>query len=73
MSKKPAPQLSPDMEIARERRLVAMHLQEIEDNPLDTADVAMFEMFEREGWSPDKRRSYIAERALAAGFISAAE
>jgi hypothetical protein len=34
---------------ARERRLEAMHLQVIEGNPLDAEDIAMFEMFEREG------------------------
>ena len=43
--------LSPEqVAAARERRLEAMHLQEIEGNPLDAEDIAMFEMFEREGW-----------------------
>ena len=37
----------------------AMHLQSMEDNPLDAQDKAMFEMFERKGWSPEKRRAYI--------------
>ncbi len=36
-----------------------MHLQEIEGNPLDAEDIAMFEMFEREGWSHERRRAYI--------------
>jgi len=44
---------------ARERRLTAMHLQKIEDNPLDAEDISMFEMFEREGWSHERRRAYI--------------
>jgi hypothetical protein len=35
---------------ARERRLDAMRLQEIEENPLSSDQVAMFEMFEREAW-----------------------
>jgi hypothetical protein len=30
---------------ARQRRLEAMRLQEIEGNPLDAEDIAMFEMF----------------------------
>ena len=44
---------------ARLRRLEAMNLQAIEGNPLDAEDVAMFEMFEREGWSHERRRAYI--------------
>lgn len=37
----------------------AMHLQAMEGNPLDAEEIAMFEMFEREGWSPERRRDYI--------------
>ena len=48
---------------ARKRRLEAMHLQVIEGNPLDEEDIAMFEMFEREGWDHERRRAYILERA----------
>ncbi len=44
---------------ARKRRLEAQHLQRIEGNPLDADDIAMFEMFEREGWSHEKRLAYI--------------
>ena len=53
---------------ARRRRLVAMRLQEIECNPLSAEDVAMFEMFEREGWSHERRRAHILAvvRPLAA-------
>jgi hypothetical protein len=51
---------------ARERRLEAMHLQEIEGNPLDAEDIAMFEMFEREGWDHERRRTYILAQARAA-------
>ena len=40
----------------------AAHLQAIEGNPLSLEEVAMFEMFEREAWSPDARRSYIARK-----------
>lgn len=51
---------------ARQRRLEAMNLQAIEGNPLDAEDIAMFEMFEREGWSHERCRAYILEQAKAA-------
>ncbi len=46
----------------------AMHLQAIEGNPLDATDIAMFEMFERKGWSKEKRIAYIKEQATATVF-----
>jgi hypothetical protein len=61
--------LSPsDVAAARHRRIAATRLQEIERNPLSAAQVAMFEMFEREAWTHEQRRAYIiaAARALAA-------
>jgi hypothetical protein len=60
-------------ETARERRLEAMHLQAIEDSPLDAEQVAMFEMFEREGWAHERRLRFIRERVSAATRINAAE
>jgi hypothetical protein len=63
----------PDAAVATERRLVAMHLQSMEGNPLDAEQIAMFEMFEREGWSHDERLSYIRARASALRSASAAE
>jgi Fic family protein len=48
----------------RERRLEAMHLQEIEGNPLDAEDIAMFEMFDREGWDDERCLAYIRGQAL---------
>ncbi len=57
----------------RERRLTAMHLQEIEGNPLDAEQVAMFEMFEREAWPHERRRAYIAARAKGEPVTDAAE
>ena len=33
--------------------------QRIEGNPLKEDEIAMFEMFERENWSAERRRSYI--------------
>lgn len=41
-----------------------MHLQALECNPLDAEQVAMFEMFDREGWSDERRRNYIRKRVL---------
>jgi len=51
----------------------AMHLQAIEGNPLDANQIAMFEMFERKGWSNEKRLAHIQERAQAASMVPAAE
>lgn len=48
---------------ARHRRLEAMRLQEIEGNPLDAEQIAMFEMFEREAWPHERCIAYILERA----------
>lgn len=48
---------------ARQRRLVAMRLQEIEGNPLSADQVAMFEMFEREAWTQEQRLAYILAKA----------
>jgi len=48
---------------ARERRLIAMRLQEVESNPFSAEDVAMFEMFEREGWTHERRRAHILAKA----------
>ncbi len=55
---------------ARKRRLVAMRLQEIEGNPLSAEDVAMFEMFEREAWSHERRRTYILTAAKKLATVS---
>jgi uncharacterized protein YjhX (UPF0386 family) len=58
---------------ARGRRLEAMRLQEIEGNPLDAGQIAMFEMFEREGWSHEQCTAYLLERARRAAVPHAAE
>ena len=52
----------------RERRLVMQHLQAIEGNPLTADEIAMFEMFEREGWSDERCRAHIL--ALSRPFAS---
>ncbi len=50
---------------ARKGRLEAMRLQDIEGNPLNADDIAMFEMFEREAWPHERRRAYIIAAATA--------
>ena len=47
---------------ANGRLAEAAHLQAIEGNPLSPGELAMFEMFEREGWPPEDRRAYIERR-----------
>ena len=51
----------------------AAHLQAIEGNPLTAEEIAMFEMFEREGWSPERRRDHIARRVEDRGRVAAGE
>ncbi len=51
----------------------AAHLQEIEGNPLTAEEIATFEMFEREGWSPERRRAHILRRVGDRGCVAAAE
>ena len=48
-----------EVQTARQRRLEGMNLQEIEGNPLDAEDIAMFEMFERERWPHEKCLEYL--------------
>ena len=65
MLDKPKRLTKAEVAAARERRLEAMNLQEIEGNPLDAEDIAMFEMFERERWTHDRCRAHILARAKA--------
>ena len=58
---------------ANGRLAEAAHLQAIEGNPLTAEEIAMFEMFEREGWSPERRRAHIARRIRDRGRVAAAE
>jgi hypothetical protein len=51
----------------------AIHLQDMESNPLDQEQIAMFEMFEREGWSDEQCRAYIQQRILQNVGVPAAE
>lgn len=54
--------LTPEEVIAaRQRRLEAMHLQVMEGNPFDEQDIALFEMFDREGWSHERCIEHIRQ------------
>jgi hypothetical protein len=52
-----------DKDMMRQRTLEAAHLQAIEGNPLDADDLAMFEMFDREGFSAEQEIAYIRAEA----------
>ncbi len=58
---------------ANGRLAEAAHLQAIEGNPLTAEEIAMFEMFEREGWSPERRRAHILRRIEDRRRVAAAE
>ncbi|MCY4397216.1 MAG: hypothetical protein OXC10_18995 [Rhodospirillaceae bacterium] len=65
---------NPAASAAADRLLAeAAHLQAIEGNPLTAEEIAMFEMFEREGWSPERRRAHILRRIEDRGRVAAAE
>ena len=64
---------SPEVTGVHGRLAEAVHLQAIEGNPLTAEEVAMFEMFEREGWSPERRRAHIIRRIEDRGRVAAAE
>jgi hypothetical protein len=57
----------------RDRRLVMQHLLEIEGNPLTADEIAMFEMFEREGWSDERCRAHILSLSRPFASPEAAE
>ena len=58
---------------ANGRLAEAAHLQAIEGNPLSAEEIAMFETFEREGWSPERRRAHIDHRIGDRGRLAAVE
>jgi len=55
-----------DKDTIRQRTLEAAHLQAIEGNPLDADDIAMFEMFDREGFSVEEQLAYVREDQVMA-------
>ena len=64
--------LSPEeVAAAKVRRMTAMGLQLIEDAPVSAESIEMFEMFERERWSHERCRAYIAEKYTGASAIAA--
>ena len=62
-----------DVTAANDRLAEAGHLRAIEGNPLTAEEIAMFEMFEREGWPPERRRAHIFRRIEDRGRIVAVE
>ncbi len=46
-----------------ERRAFGLKLHEIEGNPLDAEQIALFETFDREGLSDEQRRAILIRRA----------
>lgn len=51
----------------------AMHLHALEGNSFDAEDVALFEMFDREGWPQERRLAHIVELARLRSVVPAAE
>ena len=47
----------------RQRRREAIRLHEIEGNPFTPEDNALFEMFDREGWTDERRRAFLIKEA----------
>ena len=56
----------------QKRRREAIRLHEIEGNPFTPEDNALFEMFDRKGWSDAQRREYLVREAQLRAEISAA-
>jgi hypothetical protein len=74
MITRPAATLPPyEPDPVRLRRLEAEHLQAMEGNPFTDEDRALFDMFEREGWTPDQQREYILARFRGDSATDAAE
>lgn len=61
-----------EKDLIRQRTLEAAHLQAIEGNPLDAEQMAMFEMFDREGWSEERQLDYVLTQIRAVAASKAA-
>jgi hypothetical protein len=58
------PKTGPNAKAAQMQRFrEGLVLHEIEGNPLTPDEIAMFEMFHREGWTHEQRRAYMAKLA----------
>lgn len=51
-------------EARAKRRTLGIKLAQVEGNPLTCDEIAMFEMFDREGWTDEQIDKYILEYAL---------
>lgn len=51
--------MSKDLSEQEQRRAEAINLHEIEGNPFTPEDEALFQMFDREGYTPEQRIRYI--------------
>jgi hypothetical protein len=66
--------LSPSELLAAKVRWRDMaHLNAIEGNPFDAEDIAMFEMFDSEGWSHQRCLQYVLKRTRRDNVAHAAE
>ena len=52
-----------DVEERAKRRAFGRRAHEIEGNPLDAEDIALFESFDREGLTDEERRAVLARQA----------
>jgi hypothetical protein len=73
MSERPFQPTSIIDQAAQKRGLEMEYLQAIEGNPLTADEKAMFEMFDREGWSNERRRAHILAMSLRFASPDAAE
>ena len=60
--KKSKPESNPQAPAISKQLAEIAHIQAMEGNPLTPEELAMFTMFEREGWSHEKRRAYVTRK-----------
>ena len=61
------PTSAPEYGTSAHRRAEAFACHAIESNPMTDEDIAMFDMFDREGWSNEQRIAYITKLAQQDG------
>lgn len=59
--------ISPEYGSRAQRRAVGIACHKIENNPLDAEDLALFEMFDREGFSDEQRIAHLTKLAQQDG------
>lgn len=57
-------------ETIQKRHQLGLALAAVEGNPLTPEEIAMFEMFDRESWSDERRRAFILEKVLKAEALA---